>query len=87
MDSLTAEDIEDIQENYAGIIEDFASMEPYGGGDYEDRDWDDDDDDDDEGSTTDGEEDVNQLRQTVSLRFGPATGKLDFGVTILGEDG
>lgn len=70
--SLSAEDVEDIQMEYQGIIEDFPEM-PSSDGDFEDQ---------------EREEDMmSLLRQTVTLRFGPVTGKFDFVVNIVGEDG
>ena len=71
--SLSLDDIEDIQMEYSGMVEDFPVTSSSG---------------DDIGKGEEDEENlVGSLRQTVSLRFGPATGKFDFVVSIVGEDG
>lgn len=69
---LSVEDVEDLQMEYQGVIEDFSVMPSS----------------DDDLEKQEREEDLmSSLRQTLSLRFGPATGKFDFVVTVVGEDG
>ena len=79
--SLEPEDIEGIQMDYAGIIEEIGAEDQYaaragGGGGLDEEDAQDED-----------EEDGRLLRQTVGLRFGQVLGKFDFGLRVLGENG